>query len=130
MAGYTNYLDNKVLEHATGKTAYTAPTPFLALLTTQPSNNTGTGAVETTYTNYARVACSGATWGTAATGSITTAAAVSFPQCGTTGASITGWALYDASTGGNMLFYGTSALTVSNGITPQFAAGQLTLTLS
>lgn len=130
MAGYSNYTDNKVLEHATGKTTFAAVTPYIALFTTNPSNNTGAGAVETTYTNYTRVACSGATWGTASAGSITTASAVSFPSCGTTGATIVGWGIYDASTAGNLLFYGTCSLAVSSGITPQFAAGQLTITLS
>jgi hypothetical protein len=130
VAGYSNYVDNKVLEHVTGKTTFAAVTPFIALLTTNPSNNTGTGLVETTYTNYARVACSGATWATAASGSITTASVVSFPSCGTTGATIVGWALYDASTAGNLLFYGTCSLTVSSGIQPQFAAGALTITLA
>lgn len=133
MPGYTATLDKRVLEHVTGKTTLAAQTPFVALFTTNPTDASGAGAVETTYTNYTRVACSGATWATATgttSGSITTATAVSFPACGTTGATIVGWGIYDANTAGTLLFYGTSSLAVSNGITPQFAAGQLTLTLS
>lgn len=133
MAGYSNYVENKILEHVTGKTTFATVAPYLALLTTNPSTYTGTGLVETTYTNYLRAACSGATWGSAASGSpntITLASSVSFPTCGTTGATIVGWALYDASTAGNLLFYGTCSLAVSSGITPQFAAGQLTLSLT
>lgn len=133
MAGYTAFSDKKVLEHLTGKTSYTMPTPFLALFTTAPTDAAGTGAVETTYTNYVRVACSGAVWGTATgttSGSITNASAVSFAACGATGATIAGWGLYDASSGGNLMFYGTCSLTVSSGITPQFAASNLTLSLS
>jgi hypothetical protein len=42
---------------------------------------------------------------------------------------VTHFGLYDASTSGNLLAWGTCSLSVSTGITPQFAASALTLTL-
>lgn len=89
---------------------------------------------ETVYTNYARQAVARSTgWDAASGGATANAATISFPQCGVTGATVshvhTGTAV---SGGGNVWHFGAlnSALAVANGITPQFAAGALTVTES
>jgi hypothetical protein len=57
-------------------------------------------------------------------------AAITFPLCGATGSTVTNFGIgSDASGAGNLFFKGASALAVSNGITPQFAAGALDITL-
>jgi len=89
---------------------------------------------ETAYTNYARQAVARSTgWDAASGGGTANAATISFPQCGVTGATIT-----DVSTGvavsGATAWWHTgalnSSLVVNSGITPQFAAGALTITES
>jgi hypothetical protein len=39
MAGFTNYLEDKVMGHLFGSTAYTAPTWYVGLLTAAPSDS-------------------------------------------------------------------------------------------
>ena len=39
MAGFTNYLEDKVMGHLFGATAYTAPTWYVGLLTAAPSDS-------------------------------------------------------------------------------------------
>lgn len=88
---------------------------------------------ETAYTNYARVAVARTTGGwTAASGGATqNVAAVDFPQCGVTGATITyaatGTTLASA---GIVWHYGAlnASIAVSNQIQPRFPAGNLTVT--
>lgn len=137
MPALSQYGARKLLDHITGKAAFTMPTVHVALLTTNPSTDAGAGLVEAAYTNYARVTTSAASWNTAtdATPSVSSnAAALAFPICGTTGATVTGFALYDAATGGNLLWWdtitvngSTGTLAVSNGIAPSFASGALQL---
>lgn len=89
---------------------------------------------ETAYTNYARQPVARSTgWSAASGGATDNAATISFPQCGASGATLTHVAVGTASSGaGTVWHYGAlnSSLAVSNGITPQFAAGALTVTES
>lgn len=131
MANISTYLSNALLQHAVGKTssAYTMPTTYITLFTTNPTMPAGTGAVETTYTGWTgRIAISGS-WAASASESITTNANISFPAA-TSSATIVGWGIYDASTSGNLLWAGTCSLAVSSGITPSFASGALTVALT
>ena len=87
---------------------------------------------ETAYTNYARQAVARSTgWDAASGGATANAATISFPQCGASGATLTHVATGVASSGATAVWhYGAlnSSLVVSSGITPQFAAGALTIT--
>ncbi len=89
---------------------------------------------ETAYTNYARQAVARSTgWDAASGGGTANAATISFPQCGVTGATLTHVATGTAVSGvGTVWHYGAlnASLAVSSGITPQFAAGALTVTES
>lgn len=127
----TNYLENKFLEHITG-TAYTAPTLFVGLSSTAPAED-GSNITEPSSGGYARVSCSGK-WGSVSAGSVSNNANIDFPEstgAWLAGASLPYFVLYDASSGGNALRYGTlgTARTVSAaGITLRFSSGQLTMT--
>lgn len=102
---------------------------YVALFTAAPSDSSA--GTETTYTNYARVAVARTSGGwTVASGAVSNTAAITFPQCGATGATIVAFAIMTASSGGDMLYWGdlTSNLAVSNGITPEFAIGDLDIT--
>lgn len=87
---------------------------------------------ETAYTDYARQAVARSTgWAAASGGATSNAATISFPQCGATGATLTYVAVGTAISGaGTVWHYGAlnASLAVSSGITPQFAAGALTVT--
>jgi hypothetical protein len=89
---------------------------------------------ETAYTNYARQAVARSTgWNAASGGGTANAATISFPQCGVTGATLTHCSTGIASSGATGVWhYGAlnASLAVSSGITPQFAAGALTVTES
>lgn len=87
---------------------------------------------EAAYTNYARVAVARSTgWDAASGGATANAAQINFPQCGVTGATLTHVSTGVGSSGATGVWhYGAlnSPLAVSAGITPQFAAGALTIT--
>jgi len=109
----------------------TAGSLYVALFTADPSDSAQ--GTETSYTSYARVAVarSSAGW-TVTGGACYNTAAITFPQCGATGATLTAFAICKgASTGvDDQIYWGelTSDLTVSSGITPEFAAGDLDIT--
>ena len=127
MAAQTTYLADALMAHSLGKTAYTMPTTYIALMTTA-STQAG-GGTEATYTGYSRVAL-GTLLGTPSANSTTNASAVTFGACTGGTSTIVGFTVYDASTGGNALWFGACSLSVSSGITPSFAAGALTFTLN
>jgi hypothetical protein len=127
----SDFLENEVLDHVTGKGSYTMPTPYLALFTTLPGED-GTGGVEVSGGSYARQAASGAVWNTAAAGSIDTASDITFPTASASWGTVVGVGLYDASTVGNLLWYGAvgTSKAIDNGDTAKVTAGDLTLSLN
>lgn len=87
----------------------------------------------TVYTNYVRVpvARTSSGWTTPSSGSTDNVAQVQFAQCGASGNTITYVATgTDHSGAGHVWHYGAlnSPISVSNGITPQFAARALVIT--
>jgi hypothetical protein len=88
---------------------------------------------ETAFTDYARVAVPRSTGGWTAPSARATqnAAAIEFPQCGVTGATITTAATGKLlTTGGDIYHYGdlNASIAVSNQIQPRFPAGAVTIT--
>jgi hypothetical protein len=138
--GYAQALRDDILNWFRGTAMPSVPaTLYVALLTTNPSDETGTGLVEVStsvWTNYARqsVASSTAAWN-APSGTvprkITNANTLSYGTTAITGAAptVTGFALYDALTGGT--FWGwaplSSSKVINNGDPVSFAAGALEL---
>lgn len=101
----TLYAENKTLELLTGKTAFTKPTAYIGLFTVIPDEN-GAGGTEASLGNYARIVTAGADWEAAAAGAIQTANDLTFAEC--TGAAwglIVGIGIWDAISGGNMIFW-------------------------
>lgn len=136
-SGAGQYLENALLNWFRGTTFPSVPTHiYLALFTTPPVNGSDGSAVEVSGTSYARVqitpnttnfgAPSGAAPAASASG-----ATFSFPTPGGSWGTVSGWALYDASTSGNLLQYGTfTPAAVGTGDTVNFASGNLTLNVS
>ncbi len=123
----SNFLELKLLDHVLRNVSYTSPsTVYMALYTSDPGEaNTGT---EVSGTAYARTAL---TVGAASGGQSQNSAAVVFPTAGGSWGTITHFAVFDASTAGNMLIYGalTSSIVISSGTRPTFDIGTLTISL-
>jgi hypothetical protein len=128
---FSDYLENKVLDHVTGKASYTAPTAFVGLSTADPLDD-GSGLAEPSGNGYARVETAAGDWNSASGGSIDNADAITFPAASGSWGTVTHVALFDASSGGNLLMSGalSSSETITIDQVPRFAAGELTLTLS
>lgn len=125
-ANYANVGD------ATGLRGSSTAGVFYISLHTGDPGDTGTQTTsESAYTNYARVSVARSTSGwTVASGVCDNDAAITFPACGVTGSTITHNGIgSDSSSTGNLFITGTSSLVVSNGVTPQFAAGALDISL-
>lgn len=87
---------------------------------------------ETGYTGYGRVAVARSTLGwSVSNNQAQNVATVSYTVCGTTGSTVTHFAVGTAATStGKVLYKGTltSQLAISSGVTPQFAPNQITVT--
>lgn len=133
MASFSDYMENKVLDHVLGKTSYTLVTPiYLALCTAVPDDTkTGSTITEASYTGYARKSVAAADLNAAASGSSSNANAITFAACTSGTSTIIGWALCDASSAGNVICWGTCTSTViSTTQTPATVAiGGLVVTL-
>ena len=123
---FSNYLENKLLLHTFGATAYTAPTTlYLAIHTTNPAeDNTGT---EVSGSAYARQTVAF----TVTTSTASNTAAVEFPTATGSWGTLTHVGVYDALTSGNLLAY--AALTTNKIIDTndvfRVPAGDLDITL-
>lgn len=135
-SGFSQYAESHIVDHANGKTSWTMPThSYLALCTTVPtSTSTGSTIVEAGYTGYARAQVDGNwTAATAATPSVgVNTSTITFAACTGSTSTIIGFALLDALTTGNMIWWGTVTSTViSTTQTPAtVAASALTTSLT
>lgn len=141
----STYFSNAVLLHllqnanianigdATGlRGALTVGNFWIALHTANPGVGGTAVTSETAYTNYVRQALvRGSAAFSVSTNTFSNAATVTFPSCGATGATITNFSIVDSASGaGNIIVTGTCSLVVSSGITPSFAIGALTGSLT
>lgn len=97
-----------LLQHIAGETAlFALPAAYVALLTTAPTADDGTGAVEAAGGGYARVATSAATWAAASAPPplVANTAAIAFPTATANWGTVVAAALYDAAAGGNLLLW-------------------------
>ena len=104
---FTNYGAGKIYDHSLAKTSWTMPTTVYLSLHTADPTAAGTGA-EVSGGGYARKAL---TMGAHTNGTGANSALVNFGTASASWGTVTHWAIWDALTTGNPLFYG--ALTVS-----------------
>lgn len=131
LGGKSDYLENKILDHNFGDGAFTSPTAWLALCTVVPEDSkTGSTITEAGYTGYARLKIEASAMSAASGGSKTTSEALTFAACTASSSTIIGWATCDASTVGNMLYWGSATSTVisTTQTPPTIASGGLTAT--
>lgn len=149
MAGnLSNYAENKILEISTGKTAWSKPEVWAALYTVAPTDSTG--GTEVAGGSYTRIKVSDTTnsvFGAASAGTIanngtynssssTTLSSggtgvITFPKATASWGTVVAVALLDASSSGNVLWYGslTNSKTIDIDDTVSFAANDLQLSL-
>lgn len=140
MSAMSDYLENKLIDQIFRGQVFAFPATLYVALYTAPPSDAG-GGTEVTGGGYARVAVTSAlaSWaGTQAaastaassgtSGTTTNNAAIAFPAPTANWGVCSHFAIYDAATGGNELFWGalTIAKTVNNGDSaPSFVAAAL-----
>ena len=128
----TNYLENEVLDHVLGKGTrdFTSPANlFIGLFTAVSDGEAGT-VTEVSGNGYARTAV---TFNTASGGSATNDGDITFPAAsGGSFGTITHIGVYDASTSGTLIFYGSlsASKTVDDGDIFQISDTNLTISLA
>ncbi len=100
---FTDYLEDKILNHVFGGTAYTAPATLYVGLHTSASND-ATAGTEVSGGGYARQTAGFTVAGTSPTEAATTVA-IEFPVATTDWGTVTYAGIYDAATGGNLIAY-------------------------
>jgi hypothetical protein len=118
----SNYAELKILEHTTGKTAWTMPTTVYVKLHTADAGEAGTTAAATETTRKA------ASWATAASGAIATSATMEWTNVSTT-ETYSHWSMWDNSTAGNCLWSGALATSAAVTAGDTFQITSLTLSL-
>ena len=127
MAGFSDYLENKVVGHVFGGSAYTAPsTLYVALYTSAPSD-TG-GGTEVSGGAYARQTSAFTVTGNEASNT----SAIEYPTATGDYGTVVAVGVFDALTSGNLLAYGnlTTSKTVSTGDVFRFNAGAIDITVA
>ena len=128
MAEFTDFMENKIIDHMLRNQAYTPPaTVYVALFTTATTD--AGGGTEVSGGAYARQAV---TLSAASGGASENSADITFPQATADWGTITHVALMDALTGGNMLMHTAldASKTVNNGDTFKINAGDLDVTVA
>lgn len=107
MTGFTNYSARKILDHHTGKTDIgSVPTAYIGLFTDAPTD--AGGGTEVSGGSYARVATAGADWNAAAgsaPASCSNANDITFPRATADWGTVVAFGVFDASSGGNLLWW-------------------------
>lgn len=127
---FSNYLENLLLDVATGRALPTLPDLRLALSTTTPAED-GTNVTEPSGNGYARVDIGATEFAAAAAGTTDNDNVISWAQATGNWGTITHVVAYDAATGGNMLWFAAlgTATAVNTNDTFSIPAGDLDVSL-
>lgn len=145
MAALSNFLENRLVDHLLRGQAYTPPSVLhFALFTAAPTD--AGGGVEVSGGSYARAAVSASLSAFAGTqgagtstvssgtgGSTSNNSAITFPAPSANWNNVTHFGVFDAPTGGNLLWWGplTAAKTINAGdAAPVWPAGAFSFTLA
>ena len=127
MSAMSDYLELKILDHITGRTAYTKPSAVYLGLSTGDFTDTGSGSSELSGSNYSRVSVA---FDAAASGATSNTSAIDFAAASGNWGTVSHWALFDAATSGNALITGSfsASKTIETNDVLRIAAGDLDLT--
>ena len=120
----SNSYENTLLDYITSTVLWVG-------LSTADPLDTAAGLAEPSSGAYARVEVPSTYWADAASGSVTTDTAITFPRATGSWGTVTHVCIFNAASGGTLLWSGAlgASLAVTSGMQPQFAIGALTLTL-
>lgn len=130
MAAFSNFMEDAITAFINGTTFPAAPTnTFVQLYSQDPTDaGSGTGAL------YTRVeyAAGGWTRGTGGAGTLSNTNIITITSDAASGATATHFAVFDATTAGNLLFFGAlgTSKVIAVGDEVKFNALQLTLTVA
>ena len=144
MSAMSDYLENKLVDQIFRGQASTFPaTLYVGLLTAAPSDSGGgtevTGgsyaraSVTASLANFAGTQSAGSTTASSGTGGQTSNnAAITFATPSATWGTVTHFGIYDAASGGNLLFWGalTISKTINQADTVTFPAASLSITFA
>ena len=128
MADFTDALEEVILDWAFTTGTPTRPTAwYVGLYTTTPTADAGTGGVECSNTGYARQSV---TW-TRTSGTLNPSAVVTFGPATEAWTAVVGFGIFSALTAGTLYAFKalTTARTLGNGDSAEFATADLTITL-
>ena len=134
MAGsLSDFSEDEILDHLLSAATYTPPaTLYLAVFTAAPTD--AGGGTEVTGGSYARLAVTNdaTNFPAAVAGAKSNGVALTMVTASANWGTIVAYALFDASSAGNMLGWAdlTSSVIINNGDTLRFAAGALTYSLT
>jgi hypothetical protein len=130
MAAFSNYMEDAITAWINGTTFPAAPTNTFVQLYSQDPTDAGssTGALFTRVT----YAATGWTRGTGGAGTLSNTNVITITSSAGSAATASHFAVFDASTGGNLLFYGalSASKSIAIGDEVKFNALQLTLTVA
>jgi hypothetical protein len=128
MAEFSNYLENAIINATLRATSYTSPSSvFVALFTSDPTDaGSGTELSGNAYTRKA------VTFSAPSNGVTSNSADVNFDQATGNWGTVSHIGIYDASTGGNLLYHTplTSSKTIETGDLFKIATSSLVVTLA
>jgi len=127
MAEFTDFMENKIIDHLLRNQAYTPPSTVYVALFTSATDDSG-GGTEVSGGSYARQAV---TLSAASGGASENSADITFPQATADWGTITHLTLMDAESGGNMLMHTQldASKTINNGDTFKISSGDLDITV-
>jgi len=130
VGSFSDFLENKLLDHLFGKGNYTPPTIYVGLSTADPTDD-ASGLAEPSGNGYIRVLTTPADWNVAISGLTDNANTILFPEASGSWGTITHFALFDAESGGNMLAPGVlgTPKAIGSGDVAKFAPGDLNVSL-
>lgn len=129
----SNYLETEIAKHLFLEGSFVKPTAlYIALMTSAPGEEGG--GVEVSNGGYARVMREPTSdnWEVSAAGVVSNKVAVTYPYPTANWGSITHVAIFDAPTGGNMLFSGAltyATVAEAGDPAPTFPAGSFQITI-
>lgn len=126
---FTDYLEQKLLEHTFRNTSYTSPTTvYVGLLSAGPTDSSS--GTELSGNGYARQACAFDAYST--NNKVANTSAETFTASGGNWLTISHFGIYDSSTGGNLLAYGeiNPTVTVTDGNSFVIDAGKLVIEMN
>ena len=128
MSAMSDYLENKFLDHFLGTASTSAPAAvYLSLHTANPADDASGAEVSTSGSAYVRKAIA---FSAASSGSASNSGAVEFDTATSSWGTITHIGIWDASSAGNLLFYGAldTSKTISSGDVFRVNASGITMT--